>query len=174
MRPAFTAVLSCLLLAGTGCAAMSVPAPAVAHFVIVRHAEKAEEDPREPGDPALTAAGRQRAAVLAATLSDAPVVAVYATGLRRAQQTAAPIAARHGLAPRTYEARQAAAEFVAGLRRDHARGTVVVVGHSNTVPGIVSALCTCEVAPIDESDYGNRYEVTIDAGGAVALHHRRD
>ncbi|MDQ3495739.1 MAG: histidine phosphatase family protein [Pseudomonadota bacterium] len=176
MRPAFTAILSCLLLAATGCAATSAPAPApaVAHFVVVRHAEKAEEDPREPGDPGLTAAGRQRAAVLAATLSDAPVVAVYATGLRRAQQTVAPIAARHGLAPRTYEARQAAAEFVAGLRRDHAQGTVVVVGHSNTVSGIVSALCTCVVAPIDESDYGNRYEVTIDAGGAVALHHRRD
>jgi broad specificity phosphatase PhoE len=174
MRPAFTATFLCLLLAATACAAMPAPAPALAHFVVVRHAEKATEDPRAPSDPALTAAGHQRAAALAGSLSAAPVVAVYATEFRRSQQTAAPIAARHGLAVQVYEAGQPAAEFVSRLRRDHAHGTVVVVGHSNTVPGIVSALCACAVAPIDESDYGDRYELTLDAGGAVALRHRRD
>src|SRR3546814_13586359 len=59
------------------------------------------------------------------------------------------------------------------LRRAHATGTVLVVGHSNTVPGIVSALCGCEVAPIDESDYGNLFEVRIREGAAPVLSQRR-
>ena len=50
----------------------------------------------------------------------------------------------------------------------------MVVGHSNTVPGIVSALCACTVAPIDEADYGNRYFVDIDAQGEARLRHERD
>lgn len=140
-------------------------------FVVVRHAEKTADDPR---DPALTDAGRQRAEALAARLAAAPVTAVYATGFRRTQQTAAPIAARHGLAVRGYDAALDAAEFAASLRRAHPGGTAVVVGHSNTVPGIVAALCQCAVAPIDEAVYGDRYTVRIDAAGRATLLHARD
>ncbi len=162
-------LLALLLAACTGTAFTTAADPL--RFVIVRHAEKSID---ESTDPSLTDAGRRRATVLAEGLADDPVVAVYASGYRRTQQTAAPIASRHGLAVRVYDAGQPATEFVSRLRREHAQGTVVVVGHSNTVPDIVSALCACVVAPIDESDYGNRYEVAVDAGGAVALHHRRD
>lgn len=140
-------------------------------FVVVRHAEKATDDPR---DPALTDAGRQRAEALAARLAATPVTAVYATGFRRTQQTAAPIAARHGLAVHGYDAALDATEFAASLRRAHPAGTAVVVGHSNTVPGIVSALCECAVAPIDETVYGDRYTVRIDAAGRATLLHARD
>lgn len=163
-------VLAVLAVAVSGCASMQA-SDAPAGYVIVRHAEKAMED---PGDPVLTDAGRQRASALADALADAPVVAVYATEFRRTQQTAAPVAARHGLAVATYDAKQPADAFAARLRRDHARGTVVVVGHSNTVPGIVSALCGCAVAPIDESDYGNRYFVAFDARGNPVLRHEHD
>jgi broad specificity phosphatase PhoE len=145
-------------------------APDIA-YVVVRHAEKGADDPR---DPALTGAGRRRASALATQLADAPVVAVYATAFRRTQQTAAPIAARHGLMVRTYDAQQAPDAFIDRLRGAHDHGTVVVVGHSNTVPGIVSTLCACAVAPIDESDYGNRYVVTIDAQGQATLRHGHD
>lgn len=158
------------VLAASGCASMQATAPA-ATYVVVRHAEKATDDPR---DPALTEAGRQRALALASRLKYAPVVAVYATDFRRTQQTAAPIASTHGLAVATYDAKLPADAFAARLRRDHGRGIVVVVGHSNTVPGIVSALCACTVAPIDEADYGNRYFVDIDAQGEARLRHERD
>lgn len=163
-------VLAVLAVAVFGCASRQAADPP-ASYVVVRHAEKATED---PGDPVLTDAGRQRAAALADALADAPVAAVYATDFQRTQQTAAPVAARHGLAVTTYDAKQPADAFAARLRRDHARGTVVVVGHSNTVPGIVSALCGCAVAPIDESDYGNRYFVAFDAQGEAVLRHERD
>ena len=54
-----------------------------------------------------------------------------------------------------------------------ATGTVLVVGHSNTVPDIVSALCKCVVAPIDERDYGNLYDVRIERDTEPVLSQRR-
>ena len=62
-----------------------------------------------------------------------------------------------------------AAALTAQLRRDHVSGTVLVVGHSNTVPDIVSALCGCAVSPLAESDYGDLYRLTITAGGTPQL-----
>ncbi|MGI8560009.1 MAG: SixA phosphatase family protein [Luteimonas sp.] len=164
-------LLLALVLAASGCASTQSGPASDATYLVVRHAEKATDDPR---DPSLTAAGRHRAAALATQLADAPVVAVYGTGFQRTQQTAAPVAARHGLVVRTYDAQQAADAFADRLRHAHAHGTVVVVGHSNTVPGIVSALCTCAVAPIDESDYGNRYTIGFDARGRPTLRHEHD
>src|SRR5690606_4551980 len=138
--------------------------------VVVRHAEKVDDGSR---DPSLTDAGNARADALARMLRSRDVVAVYATDFRRTRNTAQPTAAIHDLSIISYDA-QAPAEAVATRqRRAHASGTVLVVGHSNTVPGIVSALCGCEVAPIDESEYGNLFEVRIRDGAAPAMTHRR-
>src|SRR5690606_31362275 len=68
-------------------------------FVVVRHAERAEDDPR---DPNLSAAGNARAAALAEALRDAPLVATYATEYRRTRQTAQPTADAHGLPVEAY------------------------------------------------------------------------
>lgn len=96
-------------------------------------------------------------------------MAAYATAFRRTQQTAAPAATAHGLAVSSYDARQDAGEFAAALRQRHARGTVLVVGHSNTVPAIAAALCGCAVAPINEDEYDRRLRVRIDDGGTATL-----
>ena len=53
-------------------------------------------DSRPPGPP-LTELGRQQALALADELAVEPVVGVYASTAVRAQQTAEPVAARHGL-----------------------------------------------------------------------------
>jgi broad specificity phosphatase PhoE len=66
-----------------------------------------------------------------------------------------------------------ATELAARLRRDHPRGTVLVVGHSNTVPGLVSALCGCAVAPLGEHDHDRMYEVRIGPDGRGVLVERR-
>jgi len=101
-------------------------------------------------------------------------VAAYATALRRAQQTAAPSAAAHGLAVTTYDAGTAATTLAERLRTAHARGTVLVVGHSNTVPAIAAALCGCTVAPMDDAQYGRRLTVHVDAAGRATLDERVD
>lgn len=157
-------LLAAAMLSVAACATAPVSTGTV--FVVVRHAEKTTDDAQ---DPALSATGASRAAALAAQLQAAPIEAVYATAYRRTQQTAAPVAHGHGLAVRTYDAKLTAAEFAAQLRRDHAAGMILVVGHSNTVPGIVSALCACNVSPIDESVYGGRYDVRIDHASRATL-----
>ena len=76
-------------------------------LVLVRHGQttanaKGILDTRPPGRP-LTEEGHRQAAELAQRLADEPVVAVYASRALRAQQSAQPIAARHGLATLTLD-----------------------------------------------------------------------
>lgn len=141
------------------------------HFVLVRHAEKAGDDPK---DPSLSDAGLARAQRLADALADAPLAAAYATAYRRTQSTAAPSAARHGIAVTTYDASQPAAAFAAGLRQAHVAGTVLIVGHSNTVPALAAALCGCEVAPMREDEFDRRIDIRIAANGQARIEERRD
>jgi len=171
MRTLFRFLFVACALALAACSTTPVDTkPASVTFVVVRHAEKATDDPR---DPSLSDAGLARASALAALLQARDVVAAYATAFRRTQATALPTAKAHRIDVTSYDAAEPATAFAARLRHDHAAGTVLVVGHSNTVPGIVSALCACEVAPIDDSDYGNLYEVRISGDAAPALSQRR-
>ena len=71
-------------------------------LVLARHGETTANaegilDTRLPGYP-LSEEGHRQAAELAQRLAGEPVVAVYASRALRAQQTACPVAARHGLA----------------------------------------------------------------------------
>jgi broad specificity phosphatase PhoE len=70
-------------------------------LVMARHGETAANathtlDTRPPGEP-LNERGHEQAAALAQRLATGPVTAVHASVAIRAQQTAAPIAAAHGL-----------------------------------------------------------------------------
>ncbi|WP_062356710.1 histidine phosphatase family protein [Pseudoxanthomonas mexicana] len=140
--------------------------PAPLTFVVVRHAEKATDDPENPN---LSATGRARAEALATRLRDVPLVAAYATEFRRTQQTAEPSAAAHRLPVEAYYTRGPASEVAAQWRQAHRRGTVLVVGHSNTVPDLVAALCRCATAPMDDTEYDRFSIVRIRADGSATL-----
>ncbi len=165
------AVLSACLLVTSGCASAPLASTSDAtHVVVVRHAEKGVDDARDPG---LSTAGAARAESLAARLADRDVVAVYATAFRRTHDTALPTAISHGLPVQRYDASLPPADLADTLRRTHPRGTVLIVGHSNTVPRIVAALCGCAVAPIGEAAYDRWYEVRIAADGTGSLDEAR-
>jgi broad specificity phosphatase PhoE len=71
-------------------------------LVLVRHGQTTANaegilDTRPPGQP-LTEEGHRQAGELAQRLAGEPAVAVYASQALRAQQTARPVAIRHGLA----------------------------------------------------------------------------
>ena len=153
-----------LLLVMTTCA--GVPAPSGTTFVLVRHAEKADDGSR---DPPLNETGRARAQSLARRLARSPLLAAYATSFKRTQQTAQPAAAMHAIAVTTYDAAEPAPVFAARLRAQHDHGTVLVVGHSNTVPAIAAALCACTVAALGDEEYDRIYTIRIDAQGRSAL-----
>lgn len=141
-----------------------------ATFLLVRHAEKATAPAK---DPPLTDAGRQRAQRLAASLQGTRLDAIYSSAYQRTRQTAAPVAQAQRLTVIDYTPDDAAA-FATRLRADHPRGTVLVVGHSNTLPPLARALCACDVADMDEAIYGIRYTIRFAADGRARLVESRD
>ncbi len=165
MKLALPLLLALTLLGGC----VTTPPPATT-FILVRHAEKVPDGSK---DPELTPAGLARADALAVRLADVPLNAVYSTGFRRTQQTAAPTARGHQLTVITYDAKESAADFSARLKREHAGQSVLVVGHSNTIPGIASALCSCAVAEMSETEYDRLTTVRINAQGQATLEEGR-
>lgn len=160
-------LLACSLLAG--CASTPAPDAAVASFVVIRHAEKVDAS----RDPDLAPAGHARAVALAGVFADRAPDAIYTTDFRRTRQTVQPTAAAHGLAPRVYDANQPAEAFAAALRAAHPRGRVLVAGHSNTVPGIVAALCACAVPAMADTEYDRLSVVEVDAASHARLRSTR-
>ena len=156
-------LLACSLLAG--CASTPAPDAAVASFVVVRHAEKVDAS----RDPDLAPAGHARSVVLAGLFADRAPDAIYTTDFRRTRQTVQPTAAAHRIAPDTYDAKLPAAEFAARLRAEHPGGTVLVAGHSNTVPDIVAALCACAVEPMPETEYDRLSTIRVAGDGRARL-----
>lgn len=168
MRITTCLATACLLLL-TACSSQPV-ARDTATFILVRHAEKATTPAK---DPPLTEAGQQRAQRLADSLQGIRLDAIYSSPYQRTRQTAAPLAQAQRLTVVDYTPDDAAA-FAARLRTDHPHGTVLVVGHSNTLPPLARALCACDVADMDERVYGIRYTVTFDASGRARLVESRD
>lgn len=107
----------------------------VTTVILVRHAEKADDG----RDSELSEAGRQRAAALAKTLRDLPIDAVWHSEYRRTAATVAPLCEARGLLPTVAKAADTAG-LVRTLQRLPAGRTVLVCGHSNTVPALVQAL----------------------------------
>ncbi len=136
--------------------------------LLVRHAEKAEAP---ADDVALSAAGRARADALAAALAHARVDAIVTTQFRRTRETAEPLARRLGLTPIVVPAgsdTRAHAQAVADAVRRAGR-TVLVVGHTNTVPVIIAALGGPGFDELCESDYDNLFVLALPPGGSPGL-----
>lgn len=147
-------------------ASQSATATATTTFIIVRHAEKGTDDKK---DPSLSDVGLLRAERLAARLADKPLVAAYATDYRRTRQTAAPAAEAHGIVVTVYDAQLPATALVSQLRKAHMHGTVLVVGHSNTVPEIVAALSGTVVPAMADDEFDRLYRIDLTANGKTTL-----
>ncbi|MDQ3228626.1 MAG: histidine phosphatase family protein [Pseudomonadota bacterium] len=167
-RIMFLLLLPALL---AGCATQPPQSTAGATFIVIRHAEKVLGDSK---DPPLTATGQARAEALVASLSREPLEAAYATAFRRTQQTATPSARSHQLPIITYDAKLPATQFAEQLKQAHTTGTVLVVGHSNTVPDIAAALCVCTVPRMDDTEYDRRMIIHVAPNGAPRLTITRD
>jgi broad specificity phosphatase PhoE len=150
-------VLACLLFVGVASTAAAQPT-----IFVVRHAERADAGMSGAGtmasDPDLSDAGRARAESLARMLKDAGVVAIYTTEFKRTQQTAAPLAKALGIEMVTVPA-NTPTTLLEALK--NARGNVVVVGHSNTVPDLLRGLGVTPAVKIDDKEFDNLFVVTM-------------
>ncbi|HEX8644078.1 MAG TPA: phosphoglycerate mutase family protein [Allosphingosinicella sp.] len=155
MKAGFAAAALAALAA---CAMGDRPAPDPSFFVI-RHLHKDVGQ-----DPGLTAQGLECARRLATMLEGRGVTAVYVSTTRRARETGAPFAAAAGISAQEY-----APADIAGLaaRAQTEAGSVLIVGHSNTVPDIVERLGGTRPGPIDESRFGEVWQVAR-RGGTTA------
>jgi phosphohistidine phosphatase SixA len=136
--------------------------------IAVRHADVDLPPPSD--DASLNDAGRARSAVLARSLGDAGVTSILVSSRKRTQQTAAPLAKELGLQPHVIDdPAPLAPEIRAG---DHGP-VLLVVGHSNTVPGLINALGAGTVPPIGEAEFDHLYVVTVldTAAEVLSLHY---
>src|SRR5262249_28873385 len=118
-------------------------------------------------DPPLTAAGQTRANTLADVLADSGVSAIFVTQYRRTAETAAPLAARIHVEPQVISATNIQ-ELVEGIHKIQL-GTVVVVGHSNTIPQIIAALGGPSSTAIADSEFDNLFVLTLNPSGTSFL-----
>ncbi len=130
----------------------------VTTIILVRHAEKKVE-PNNP-DPDLAPEGQIRAQEIARMFSGSNINVIYATHLKRTQQTVKPLSDRTGVPVTILNANQTD-ELIRRLQTDHRGQTVFVAGHNNTVPAIVSALSGESFPTIPESEYDNMFIVTV-------------
>lgn len=125
-------------------------------FILVRHAEKGTDDPR---DPDLSDAGKQRAQLLANLLKETKVDAIYSTPYKRTKNTVGPLALAKSLEIGSMGVKM---EEIDALLKKHEGGTIVLAGHSNTIPGIANYLTgTQDYKNFDDSDYDNILIVTV-------------
>ncbi len=121
-------------------------------FILVRHAEKLSDGTK---DPDLSEAGKERAQLLATLLKRTKVDAIYSTGYKRSRNTVAPLAVSKGLAISGYDALKM--EEVDRIFEQWRGGTVVLCGHSNTIPETINYLISepDKYQDFEENEYGN-------------------
>ncbi len=144
-----------------------VSAQVLTTVILVRHAEKGGD----PGDrdPELSDAGRERARTLAHVLGELDIDAIYSTPFLRTRNTAQPIADLLGVEITVTPPTRTVDDIAATIRRDHAGDVVLVVGHSNTIPGVVNALGAGSFEDLTEEEYDDLFVVTLTADGTASV-----
>jgi 2,3-bisphosphoglycerate-dependent phosphoglycerate mutase len=136
-----------------GCRAQSQ----VTTIILLRHAEKGNDGTK---DPDLTPEGYQRAQRIVSLLSDTQVNAVYSTNYRRTRNTVQALANARGLDIQTYEPFKP--EVISSIVEKHKGKTIVISGHSNTIPWTANLLLGEErFKDFSDTDYDNVLIVSV-------------
>ena len=141
--------------------------PAGTTVILARHAERLDQTT----DPPLNEVGMARAEALAQVLDTVRVDVVITTQLQRTRLTAAPFMTKRGLEPvvvATGPLEQHVATVASLIRERYAGKTVLVVGHSNTIPAVARALGATSARPLADTEHGDLYIVRSD-GAHVTL-----
>lgn len=154
-----------LALAGLfiGCAS-SVDAQQT--IFVLRHAERVEY---ESPDGVLSEAGEARARVLARLLGDAGITAIYTSDRKRTNQTAQPLAELLHLTPTIVSGQDQVEATVRLVRARDGDGSVVIVGHSNTVPRFLKAFGHSGEVAIGEREHDDIFVVLPLGDGRVTV-----
>jgi 2,3-bisphosphoglycerate-dependent phosphoglycerate mutase len=140
--------------------------------ILVRHAEKADGS----RDPVLSEPGTARAIELSRVLADVEIDRLYASQFQRTALTLDPIARLKELDVQVFEIEGRdmpayAQSFTDALLDSHSGETILVAGHSNTVPLLIESLGVDPPPALDKSDYDDLFIVVVEPGGNARLTH---
>ncbi|RZJ74026.1 MAG: phosphoglycerate mutase [Flavobacterium sp.] len=125
---------------------------------LIRHAEKADTT----ADTNLSEAGKERAVRWMEYLVANRIDAIYTSPYNRTRQTVKPLADGLKIKVKEYDPK---VMNLFTLAEKHHNQTIVIVGHSNTIPGHINKLLGENIYPdIDEETFGNLYVITISGG----------
>lgn len=126
-------------------------------YYFIRHSEKVLKASEQ--NPDLTKKGRKRAIYWSEVFNHVKFDMVFSTNFKRTIATASPTAKRKGLKIQLYEPKKLLSkDFIEKTKGK----TILIVGHSNTIPGYVNKLLNKKkYFDINESNYSNLYIVTL-------------
>lgn len=141
-------------------------------FLIVRHAERADDGGENSEDPRLSDAGLQRAVNLAKIVQVQPVDAVFSTDVNRTRMTVALVAAANGVDIEYYDWREQEV-FLKRISETHRGKTVLIAGHSNTVDAATNTLLGYNyfTEKLGHDEYDNLLVITSSTFGSGTLIH---
>lgn len=139
-------------------------AQTITTFVLVRHAEKSTEG---GSDPELKPEGVKRAEAFAALFEKADITTIYSTNYKRTRNTVIPLGNAKSLTLNMYSSMKAV--DLESLILKHAGGTIVIAGHSNTIPEIANTLIgEKNFEQFADDDYGNVLVISVTSVGKDA------
>ncbi|MCV2881935.1 SixA phosphatase family protein [Actibacterium sp. XHP0104] len=144
--------------------ALASTASAQEMLYVIRHAEKADA----PADPPLTEAGRSRAAAWATMLRDSGIDVVFTSDAARSRETGQIIATALGV-DRTEVPLAESGSLADLIQFDHEDDTVLVVGHTETIPGLIAGFGATIPVTLDHSMYDYLFVLPRD-GALLHLH----
>ncbi len=152
-----TIIISATLLILT-LLSQSLYAIADREIYLIRHAEKQADGSK---NPSLSTVGKQRAGNISEMLKSRNITAIYSSDFDRTKQTAEPLAKLLNLKVSLYDPHKLkdfAEQILTG------KANVLIVGHSNTTPGLAFLLGGDAFGDIDESEYDRVYRLKFGAG----------
>ena len=135
--------------------------------ILLRHADVDVTVGPAPETLPLNAAGVARAHALVHVAGDAGVTAMFASPAKRTQQTLKPLAEKLGLQVSIPNSQQA---LVQDALSNQSGAVVLIAGHSNTVPQIITALGALFVVPTLQG-HDDLFVVTVMVSGHASLVH---
>jgi broad specificity phosphatase PhoE len=126
---------------------------------LVRHAEK-----QSGNDPVLTENGNKRAGALLLALKNKGVRHIYVTQFKRTQMTGDSLRIQLGIDTVQYKADTTGEDVLNKiLAHNDAGKTILIIGHSNTIPKIIKQLGAADFEPanIPDAEFDNLYLMTF-------------
>jgi broad specificity phosphatase PhoE len=129
----------------------------VTTVILVRHGERNAPTPADP-DPHLNAAGKARAKKLIHVVGQSGIKAIYRSHFVRAKETAQPLATHLGLSAIEMDEPM---QIKNDILSNHSGQTVLVIGHSDTVPDMIRRLGGGNMPIINDTEFDNLFLVNV-------------